>query len=95
MSELDPESFELHDREMAREATMQQAVNEVGAMGLGHDVPAIMTALSRAIASRGLTQPPVDWLNAVAVELSHGNNYVVGPRSMQDTDAAPGDQGQR
>lgn len=88
MSELDPETHRLHDETMAEEATLQQAISAVAALDLGHDVPAIMAALSEAIAARGHSQPPEDWLNAVAVEISLGNRYVVGTRSVHDADAA-------
>lgn len=88
MSELDPETHHQHDEQMAKEASFQEAINAVTALHLGHDVPAIMTALSEAIAARGLIQPPRDWLNAVAVELSLGNRYVVGTRSEHDAQAA-------
>ncbi len=84
MSELDPETQDLHDRQMAREATFQEAINAVVDLNLGHDVPAIRSALGQAIAARGLGQPAYEWLNAVAVEVSHGNRYVVGTRSEQD-----------
>lgn len=84
MSELDPETQDLHDRQMAREATFQEAINAVVHLNLGHDVPAIRSALGQAIAARGLGQPAYEWLNAVAVEISHGNRYVVGTRSEQD-----------
>ncbi|HEX2175971.1 MAG TPA: hypothetical protein VHG70_08660 [Nocardioidaceae bacterium] len=84
MSELDPETQQLHDKTMAEEATLQEAVNAVAALRLGQDVPATMTALSQAIASRGLVQPTRDWLTAVAVEISHGNRYVVGTSSEHD-----------
>ncbi|HWL98638.1 MAG TPA: hypothetical protein VNP20_14915 [Nocardioidaceae bacterium] len=84
MSELDPETQDLHDRQMAREATFQEAINAVVDLNLGHDVPAIRSALGQAIAARGLGQPAYEWLNAVAVEVSHGNRYVVGTRSEED-----------
>ncbi len=84
MSELDPETHRLHDETMAEEATLQEAVNAVAALKIGHDVPALMTALSEAIAARGLIQPPRDWLCSVAVELAHGNRYVVGTSSEHD-----------
>jgi hypothetical protein len=87
MSELDPETQELHDRQMAREATLQEAINAVVDLGLGHDVPAIRAALGQAFAARGLGQPAYEWVNAVAVEISHGNRYVVGTRSEQDAQA--------
>jgi len=87
MSELDPETQEQHDKQMAREATFQEAVNAVADLHLGHDVPAIRSALGQALAARGLGQPPYEWINAVAVELSHGNRYVVGTRSEQDAQA--------
>jgi hypothetical protein len=88
MSELDPETHRLHDETMAEEARLQEAVNAVAARGLGHDIPAIMTALSQAIAERGFVQPPDDWITAVAVEISHGHRYVVGTRSEHDADEA-------
>jgi thiamine monophosphate synthase len=80
MSELDPETHQLHDETVAEEVTLQQAVNAVAAMHLG-DVPATVQALARAIAARGHHVPPEDWLTAVAVELVHGNRYVVGVSS--------------
>lgn len=95
MSELDPETHQLHDRQMAQEATFQEAVNAVAALNLRHDVPAIMTALSEALAARGLIQPPPDWLEAVAVELSLGNRYVVGTRSEHDAEVAEKDRRNR
>jgi hypothetical protein len=88
MSELDPETHHQHDERMAHDAAFQEAINAVTALNLGHDVPAIMTALSEAVAARGLGQPPHDWLNAVAVEISLGNRYVVGNRSLHDAEAA-------
>ena len=91
MSELDPETHLLHDKVMAEEATLQGAINAVAALKLGHDIPTIMRALSEAIAARGLVHPPDDWLTAVAVEISHGNKYVVGTRSERDADAAEHD----
>ncbi len=93
MSELDPETHQLHDQTMAKEATLQEAINAVAALNPGHDVPAIMTALSEAIAARGLVQPPEDWLCAVAVEISHGHRYVVGTRSEHDAEAAERERG--
>jgi hypothetical protein len=81
MSELDPETHQLHEKTVAEEASLQAAINAVAAMNLGHDVPAIVTALSEAISARGHGQPPGEWLNAVAVELSLGNRYVVGASS--------------
>jgi hypothetical protein len=91
MSELDPETHLLHDKVMAEEATLQGAINAVAALKLGHDIPTIMTALSEAIAARGLVHPPDDWLTAVAVEISHGNKYVVGTRSERDAESAERD----
>jgi hypothetical protein len=91
MSELDPETHLLHDKVMAEEATLQGAINAVAALSLGQDIPTIMTALSEAIAARGLVQPPDDWLTAVAVEVAHGNRYVVGTRSERDAEAAEHD----
>jgi hypothetical protein len=93
MSELDPETHQLHDKTMAEEATLQEAINAVAVMNLGHEIPTIMTALSEAIAARGLVQPPEDWLCAVAVEISHGNRYVVGTRSEHDAEVAERDRG--
>jgi hypothetical protein len=93
MSELDPETHQLHDETMAEEATLQAAINAVARLDLGHDIPTIMTALSEAIAARGLVQPPDDWLTAVAVEISHGNRYVVGTRSEHDAEAAERERG--
>jgi hypothetical protein len=86
MSELDPETHLLHDKVMAEEATLQGAINAVAALKLGHDIHTITTALSEAIAARGLVHPPDDWLTAVAVEISHGNKYVVGTRSERDAE---------
>ena len=77
MSELDPETHQLHDKVVAEEVTLQQAVNAAAALHLP-DVASTMRALSEAIAARSLAQPPDDWLEAVAVELVHGNRYVVG-----------------
>jgi 4-diphosphocytidyl-2C-methyl-D-erythritol kinase len=88
MSELDPETHHQHDERMAHDAAYQEAINAVMALNLGHDVPVIMTALSEALAARGLGQPPYDWLNAVAAEISLGNRYVVGTRSVYDAEAA-------
>lgn len=87
MSELDPETHQLHDKTMAEEATLQEAVNSVAAMDLGHDVAAIADELRRAIARYGHPQPTRDWVDAVAVDLSYGNRYVVGTRSEQDAQA--------
>ena len=87
MSELDPETHQQHDERMAHDAAFQEAINAVMALDIGHDVPAVMTALSEALAERGLTQPPYDWLNAVAVEISLGHRYVVGNRSVRDAEA--------
>ncbi len=88
MSEMDPETHRLHDEQMAQEAAFQEAIDAVAARGLGHDVPAIMGALGHALSERGLSHPPYDWLNAVAVEISLGNRYVVGTRSVRDAEAA-------
>ena len=87
MSELDPETHQLHDKTVAEEVTLQEAVNAAAALHL-RDVAATMRALSEAIAARGLHQPPDDWLNAVAVELVHGNRYVVGV-SAEDVGEGP------
>jgi len=92
MSELDPETHLLHDQVMAEEATLQGAINAVAALNLGHDIPTIVRALSEAIAARGLIHPPDDWLTAVAVEVAHGNKYVVGTRSERDAAAAEHDR---
>ncbi len=91
MSELDPETHALHEKTVAEEANLQEAVNAAAALNIGHDVPAIMTALSEAIAARGMIQPPRDWLMAVAVELSYGNRYVVGASSERAAEAADPD----
>jgi hypothetical protein len=93
MSELDPETHQLHDKTMAEEATLQGAINAVAALNLGHDIPTIMTALSEAMAARGLVHPPDDWITAVAVEISHGNRYVVGTRSEHDADVSERERG--
>jgi hypothetical protein len=95
MSELDPETHHQHDERMAHDAAYQEAINAVMAMNLGHDVPAIMTALSEALAARGLGQPPYDWVNAVAVEISLGNRYVVGNRSVRDAEFSEHQREQR
>ena len=81
MSELDPETHQLHEQTVAEEASLQAAINAVAALNLGHDVPSLVTALSEAIAARGHSQPPGEWLNAVAAELALGNRYVVGASS--------------
>jgi hypothetical protein len=88
MSELDPETHALHDAEMAREATLQDAIDAVAAMGLGHDIPATTDALAKGIVERGLPLPPRDWLTAAAVEVAHGHRFVVGPHSEADAAAA-------
>jgi sulfur transfer complex TusBCD TusB component (DsrH family) len=77
MSELDPETHELHDKVVAEEVALQEAVNAAAALHL-RDVPTTVSALSEAIAARGLAHPTAEWLEAVAVELVHGNRYVVG-----------------
>ncbi len=91
MSELDPETQELHDKVAAEEVALQEAVNAAAVLRPG-DVPTTMTALSEAIAARGLAHPTAEWLEAVAVELVHGNRYVVGVSAEHvGDDADPGE----
>lgn len=88
MSELDPETHRQHDQAMAHEAAIQQAINVVLAKHPGHDVQAIMEMLRESMAAHGVPQPPYDWLNAVAAEISLGHRYVVGTQSVHDAEAA-------
>lgn len=88
MSELDPETHQLHDEQMAKDATLQMAVNAVQARNSGQDVPTLVEMLRQSVAAHDLPQPTEDWLTAVAAEISVGHRYVVGPQSVHDAGAA-------